>query len=400
MDDMPSFGKDMREKEFTFTEGAICINHGSYGAVPRRVQETQRRDMDEMNAFPDLWYRQNLKVKKDEARKCISEFINADPEDVVFVENATTAINSVLKSLDLGPEDIILCTDNTYGAVKITCEATVQSSWLKGKGVRVDYLSLKFPINSEDEVVDMYRDYFKNNTNVKMAVLDHITSPSAIKMPLEKLIPLCKEYGVLTMIDGAHAPGQIPLNLRQLDADFYAGNLHKWMYAPRGCAILHVKRNHHDWVKPLVTSFGYNTSFQDGFGYKGTRDDSPYCTVPEAIKFYNAIGGYDKILEYADGLLRNATELLTTSWKTERLPIPQSMEAPFMRMIELPELEGLSTYDEAEQRIVDNIKNYKIASQITCVGDKKYHRISANIYNTPDEYQKLCQMVLEQMTTA
>ncbi|VDI52311.1 Hypothetical predicted protein [Mytilus galloprovincialis] len=395
MDAMPLFGKEMKEKEFPLTEGVTFINHGSYGVVPRRIKEAQRKIIDEMDSSPDLWFRRNRRIKQDEARHCIAEFVHADPDDLVFVQNTTSGVNTVLKSMKLKPEDIILYNDNTYRAVINTCEATAQFSCIAG--VRTDLLTLQFPINSEDEVVEMYREYFKKQPNVKVAVLDHITSQSAIRMPLEKLIPLCKEYGIMTLIDGAHAPGQIPLNLKELDADFYSGNLHKWLYTPRGCAILYVKKEHQDWVRPIVTSHGYKTTFQNDFFKQGTRDDSPYCVVPEAIQFYKDLGGYEKIRDYTDDLLNTSTELLSSSWKTEKLQIPKSMEAPFMRLVRLPELKqtSMNSIDDGERRIVEIIINYGIVPCITFVDGKVYCRLSANVYNTKDDYKILCDLVLK-----
>ncbi|XP_076091282.1 uncharacterized protein LOC143063175 isoform X2 [Mytilus galloprovincialis] len=395
MDAMPLFGKEMKEREFPLTEGVTFINHGSYGVVPRRIKEAQRKIIDEMDSSPDLWFRRNRRIKQDEARHCIAEFVQADPDDLVFVQNTTSGVNTVLKSMKLKPEDIILYNDNTYRAVINTCEATAQFSCIAG--VRTDLLTLQFPINSEDEVVEMYREYFKKQPKVTVAVLDHITSQSAIRMPLEKLIPLCKEYGVMTLIDGAHAPGQIPLNLKELDADFYSGNLHKWLYTPRGCAILYVKKEHQDWVRPIVTSHGYKTTFQNDFFKQGTRDDSPYCVVPEAIQFYKDLGGYEKIRDYTDDLLNTSTELLSSSWKTEKLQIPKSMEAPFMRLVRLPELKqtSMNSIDDGERRIVEIIINYGIVPCITFVDGKVYCRLSANVYNTKDDYKILCDLVLK-----
>ncbi|CAG2234078.1 unnamed protein product [Mytilus edulis] len=154
-------------------------------------------------------------------------------DDLVFVQNATTGVNTILKSLKFDKGDAILCTDNTYAAIKNTCNATSELPGAKdampsnqqtvpvSQFAREEYIDLKFPIGHEDEVVEMFGNISKNNPKVKLAVIDHITSPSAIRMPIEKLIPLCKEFGVLSLIDGAHAPGQIPLNLKELDADFY-----------------------------------------------------------------------------------------------------------------------------------------------------------------------------------
>ncbi|XP_052092722.1 uncharacterized protein LOC127729107 isoform X2 [Mytilus californianus] len=391
MGDMPDFGKEMREKEFDLKDGVTFINHGSFGVVPLRVQEAQIRVLYEINSFPDLWFRINRRIKQDESLRLIAEFVNTEADDLVFVQNATTGVNTVLKSFKFDKGDVILCTDNTYAAIKNTCSATAELPGVKD--ICVEYIDLKFPIVNEDEVVEMFREYFKNNPTVKLAVIDHITSPSAIRMPIEKLIPLCKEFGVLSLIDGAHAPGQIPLNLKELDADFYTGNFHKWLYTPRGCAILYVKRTHQDWVRPLVTSHGHKTTFQNDFFEQGTRDDSPYCVVPDALTFYKDIGGYDKIYGYVDDLLNKATNMLTTSWKTEKLQIPRSMEAPFMRMVRLPKLKGLSSGDECENRIKDNILRHNIVCQISSVHGIAYCRLSANIYNTDEDYQVLCEFI-------
>ncbi|CAC5373933.1 EGT2 [Mytilus coruscus] len=397
MGDMPDFGKEMREKEFDLKDGVTFINHGSYGVVPLRVQEAQNRVLYEINSFPDLWFRINRRIKQDESLRLIAEFVNTETDDLVFVQNATTGVNTVLKSFKFDKGDVILCTDNTYAAIKNTCSATAE---LPGaKDIRVEYIDLKFPIVNEDEVVEMFREYFKNNPTVKLAVIDHITSPSAIRMPIEKLIPLCKEFGVLSLIDGAHAPGQIPLNLKELDADFYTGNFHKWLYTPRGCAILYVKRAHQDWVRPLVTSHGHKTTFQNDFFEQGTRDDSPYCVAPDALTFYKDIGGYDKIYGYVDDLLNKATNMLTTSWKTEKLQIPRSMEAPFMRMVRLPKLKGLSSGTDSNQYIVDTILKYRIVVATVFIDDDFYCRLSANIYNTILDYQALCHVHCNRMST-
>ncbi|XP_052092724.1 uncharacterized protein LOC127729109 [Mytilus californianus] len=395
---IPTFGKEIKKTEFTLKDGVVFVNHGSYGVVPTRVQQAQDRIIGEMRDHPDLWWRHNLRLSIEESRKCVAEFVQADTDDIVFLQNATSGICSVLRSLPFKSGDIILCTDNSYQSVKYASEFIRESS--NGKGVLVEYLTLKFPINSENDVVELYREFFRNNQNVKLVIIDHITSPSAIVMPVNKLVELCREYGILSLIDGAHAPGQIPLNLRQLKADFYIGNLHKWLYTPKGCAILYIKKDHKDYIKPLAISHGYKKGILTDFFHQGTRDDSAYCVAPVAIQFFNDIGGHDKIQAYTDKLLCEAVKLLTDAWGTEKLAIPMSMEAPFMRIIKLPKLKvfaGLTTFDEVEPIIIDHLVNHNVSSQYTFVDGDICIRISANIYNSIEDYQKLANFICNLM---
>ena len=131
----------------------------------------------------------------------------------------------------------------------------------------------------------------RNKSVIDNAILDHITSPSALVLPLKKMIEECRKRGVLVLVDGAHAPGQVEINLEELRPDFYTGNFHKWVFTPRGCAILWVHKDHHDWCTPLVTSHMYNKGFQLEYGVQGTRDDTPYFLVPDSIQFYKDVGG-------------------------------------------------------------------------------------------------------------
>lgn len=396
LENIPKFGEDMKRQEFTLREDVTYVNHGALGAVPRRVQEEQKRILDEINKYPDL-FQYEQKVKQENGRKSIAEFIHADPEDVVLVQNTSTGYNTVLKSFKWKPGDIVLGTNHSYCGVVCASEAATKA--YNVKDVKTEYLQLKFPIESEDDIVEMYRQYFKIN-QVKLAVIDHITSVSACKMPIDKLIPLCKEYGVLTLIDGAHAPGQLQLNMKELDPDFYTGSLNKWLYTPAGCAMLYIKKEHQSWVKPLVTVDSYIPGIQSAFFWQGSRAYSPYCVIPEAIQFHNDIGGCKKLQEHASTLLNEATDLLTSSWKTEKLQIPKSMEAPYMRLVMLPKLKehsGLATFDEVEKMMKEHIVKHKFSVKYTSIDDRVYVRLSANVYNTREDYHNYCRFICNQM---
>lgn len=386
LENIPKFGEDMKRQEFTLRKDVTYVNHGALGAVPRRVQEEEKRILDEIYKYPDLFHYEQVKVKLDNGRQSIAEFIHADPEDVVLVQNTSTGINTVLKSMRWKPGDILLGTNLNYCSAVCASEAATKA--YNVKDVTTEYLQIKFPIESENEIVDMYKEYFKRK-QVKLAVIDHATSVSACKMPIHKLIPLCKEYGVLTLIDGAHAPGQLQLNMKELDPDFYTGSLNKWLYTPAGCAILYIKKEHQSWVKPLVTAESWIPGIQ-----------SPYCVIPEAIKFHSDIGGCKKLQEHAAKLLNEATELLTSSWKTEKLQMPKSMEAPYMRLAMLPKLRdhsGLATFDEVEKLMKDHIVNHRFSVKYTSMDDNIYIRLSTNVYNTREDYHNYCRFICDQM---
>ena len=216
--------------------------------------------LSECEAFPDKWYRGWARIKYDQNLSRAAEFLGSDVKNMVFLTNPTTAINAIFNSLTFTADDTILCYSHTYNAVRHIVDATAQK-W----GCKVHYADLKLPIQSEDEVVEMFVEPAKS-LKVKIAIIDHISSCSAIKFPVRRIIEGLKALGVLTLVDGAHAPGQIAnLALDQLDADFYTGTLHKWCYATKGTAILWVNPKHQSWVRPLVTSHNYLKGYQEEF---------------------------------------------------------------------------------------------------------------------------------------
>lgn len=379
---LPPFGQQLRE-EFCMRKGSMFLNHGSFGMVPRRIKDIQKLYIDKMDDHPDDWFRRNNLGKWKKGRDAVAKFVNADPQEVVLVQNATTGINTVLKSLKLKEGDGILTTNNTYPAIQYTCEHTKTSNY----GSRCHTMVIHYPIKSDEDVVEQYRQFLSSNPHIRLAVIDHITSSTAVVMPIKKIIRVCRDYGVLCMIDGAHAPGQASIDMKDLDPDFYTGNLHKWAYTPRGCALLYVKKEHQTWVCPLVTSWYYLQDFTMQFFMQGTRDDCAYITVPDALQLYEDLGGMISITEYTSSLLDQVTERMVTEWGTGKLPIPRDMEAACMRMIRLPKLEQYDVSTAEAIRLMDDLYyEHDIQVQVFCVLDNLYVRLSANVYNYPDEY--------------
>ncbi|XP_046562725.1 hercynylcysteine sulfoxide lyase-like [Haliotis rubra] len=351
------YGAKIR-KEFSLQKSETFLNHGSFGAVPKCVQQVQRRFLDEMERHPDDWYRRNAYTYWQESQKAAADFMHCEQQDLVFVENTTT-------------------------------------------GVQLFEMEIQFPISSEDEICEKYEDFFKSNLNTKIAIIDAITSPSAVVMPLKRLVDLCHRYGVMAVVDGAHAVGTLPVNLTELGADVFTGSFHKWLFTPRGCGMLYVKREHHTWVRPLVTCWFHGLSLDKQFFLVATADQTPFTTANYAVEFYQRIGGMDKIIGYASSLATEAHEYILKKLQAEPLQIPQSMESPTMRVIRLPDLPQYPCTLEGSIAFHTDVRyKYNIQCAIELIQGHLHLRISSQIYNTMEEYKRLADCLLEVIQTS
>ncbi|KAK3591460.1 hypothetical protein CHS0354_033460 [Potamilus streckersoni] len=386
------FGPNILEC-FRLRDGSTFINHGSYGTVPKKVTDHQIRLLMEMESHPDDWFRNKVDKYLQQAISCVSEFLQTSPQDTVLIQNATKGVNTVLKSFPLKSLDAILITSLTYPAVRMAANAVTA----RLQGVECLTLDVRFPIESNDSICDQYQTCLDQHPNIKLAIIDHITSPSAVVMPVKRLVKLCHDRNVIVIIDGAHGPGQLPLNLPEIDADFYTGNFHKWVYTPRGCAFLWKNPAYQNaWLAPLVTSFYHGQGFQLEFGFEGTKDDTPCISVIEGIKFYHDIGGFESINCYNSTLVRRAADLLTSAWGTQKLLIPPCMESPNMINVQLLDIPGyLKTPGDEKHLMKDLYELYGIQTMTVCIQGELYIRISAQVYNCMQDYEKLCRAVLE-----
>ncbi|XP_070532415.1 uncharacterized protein [Ptychodera flava] len=388
------FGKEMRKAEFFFYDDITPCNHGSFGAVPKQVFDARYRFLVESEQNPDLFQMFNCAKYHQAACVQVAQFVGADTNDIVFIPNVTTAISTVLNSLRLAKDDKILTSNVTYpsmvNAADAACEMSISDA-------RVLTLNVRFPINSKEEFIQNYRDILSSNSSIKIAIIDHITSSTALVIPIKELIKLCREIGVQTFIDGAHAPGQIALNIEELQPDYYTGDLHKWLYTPRGAAFLWINPKHHNIIKPLVTSHNCKQSMQKQFFQRGTQDNSTYLSAPAAIKFYTDIGGMGAIHEYTNSLLEWGIPMLAEAWGTETLAVPANMMAPNMRLVRLPTSDV--KYDTTDQWAIDILANIYDKHRVLCapveVQCQLWCRVSVNIYNTKEDLMHLRDAVLD-----
>ncbi len=276
---------------FTLDPSVTFLNHGSYGAMPTPVRAAQQALRDRLERQPVLFLGRELAVELGAAQAVVAAYLGARPEDLAFVPNATFGVNLIARSLEriLQPGDEILANDHEYGACANAWEAVCRRS-----GAR--YVELALPMPDEtSEGADEYleRIWAGVTPRTRLIFLSHITSPTAIRLPVEGVIARAREAGILTLIDGAHAPGQLDLDLDALGADFYTGNAHKWLCAPKGAAFLHVRSERQDLVEPLTVSWGsmphkkfdLGSPFQDALIWSGTDDPTAYLAIPAAIAF-------------------------------------------------------------------------------------------------------------------
>jgi isopenicillin-N epimerase len=269
---------------FLLRPGVVYLNHGSFGACPRPVFDRYQAWQRELEAEPVEFLGRRSAELMRAARGALAAFVGADPDDLVFVPNATTGLNSVVRSLRLEPGDEVLATDHEYGALDRTWTFICEK-----RGARYVRRLLPLPIASAEEILDAVWSGVSDRTRVLF--LSHVTSTTAVVLPVAELVRRARERGIVTVIDGAHTPGQIPLDLAALGADFYAGNCHKWMNAPKGSAFLYARRAMQPLLEPLVVSWGWRSDrpgpsrFVDEYEWQGTRDIAAYLTVPAAIEF-------------------------------------------------------------------------------------------------------------------
>lgn len=323
----PAFALDFRR---------IHLNHGSYGTAPRSIMSVGRDWMDVIESFPDDWMRRRALGEFTSVCARLASFLHAPPGSVAFVENATVAVNTVLRCARVAAGEVLLMNDNTYNACKNAVEDTARA-----RGAHVVTFKFSMPPDSNAGMVRELESALQAAAargRVAFVLLDHITSPTAVVMPVRDMVASCRRLapGVQVMIDGAHAPGQLDLDLPHIGADWYTGNLHKWCFTLKGCAFLHARDDVIDGTQSLVISHYWRLPFLHRFWMQGTNDQSRFMAVPAALDFMqHALGGVRRMRAYNACLARAAAVMLCEAWGTTPLA-PRHLCAPFLVAIEAP----------------------------------------------------------------
>ncbi|MDP6850685.1 MAG: aminotransferase class V-fold PLP-dependent enzyme [Planctomycetota bacterium] len=370
---------------WTLDSGVAYLNHGSFGAVLSVVQEHQNELRRRMEEQPYDFMVRQLRPALAEARSSLASFLGSSPNDLVFVNNATEGVNSVLRSFPWKPGDRILVTDHEYQA----CRNAVD--FVAGQfGLEVDVAEIPFPLISPDIVVDQVLGLVSPQT--RLVLLDHVTSPTALILPIERLISALRSDGIQVLIDGAHAPGMLSLNLNHLGADYYTGNCHKWMCSPRGAGFLWVREERQEEVRPVSISHGASedspeiTRFIEEFSWKGTDDPTAWLCVPAAIAALDSLasGGWPDIMQANRQLALEARDILCTALSIAP-PAPDSMIGS-MASIPLPPGDPELFYKQ--------LLSLGIEVPVFNWNHSRILRISAQIYNTREDYETLSQNMM------
>ncbi len=381
-----------RRAQWSLDEEVTFLNHGSFGACPRVVLEEQARLRAQLEAQPVRFLQRELEPLLDAARGELAAFLKARADDLVFVPNATTGVNAVVRSLELKPGDELLTTDHAYNACRnVLVEAARRS------GAVVVTAAVPFPLDGPAQVLEAIM--AKVTPRTRLAMIDHVTSPTALVFPIDKIVHELELRGVDVLVDGAHAPGAVPLDLEALRPHYYTGNLHKWVCAPKGAAFLWVRPDRQETLRPPVVSHGENirrpgrSAFHDRFDWPGTFDPTAWLSVPAALRFCATLfaGGWDELREHNRHLAISARALVASRIGVA-LPCPNQMLAS-MATLPLPEPlqerpAGAERFDAAQTAIYESSR-VEVPVMRWGTPLRRWIRLSAHAYNRTADYHRL-----------
>lgn len=389
---LPASAEHMRH--FLLDADVVFLNHGSFGACPHPVLAEQDRLCARLEQEPVRFFLEEAPVLLGRARAALAELVGADEQDLVFVANATTGVNAVLRSLELQPGDELLETDHGYNACRNVLRYLAART-----GALVRTVALPLPISGPQEVVERVLQAVTPRT--RLALLDHVTSPTALVLPIAELVRALHERGVDTLVDGAHAPGMLPLDLRALGAAYYTGNCHKWLCTPRGAGFLYVRRDRQAGLVPAVLSHGYNAPPSEQprlhvlFDWTGTVDPTPVLCVPAAIAFLSGLmpGGLAALQERNRQLACQARQRLCAALGV-RPPCPAEMLGS-MAAVPLPDGNGSPPGLPSRADPLQVQLRERFAVQVPIVPwpawPHRLLRISVQAYNSPAQYDYLAE---------
>jgi len=378
---------------WTLDPNTVFLNHGSFGATPTVIMDEQRRIRSLMEEDPVRFFEREYLGLWDDARRALSEFMNADVEGMAFVSNATQGINTVLRSLRLQPGDEIIVPDHSYQACWNAVDFVTERS-----GAKTVVVEVPFRVEGPQEVFDIIMDAVTDRT--VLALIDTVTSPTGMRMPFEELTTQLQSRGVDVLLDAAHGPGIVPLDLSALAPAYCTGNCHKWLCSPKGSAFLHIREDRKHLIRPLNISHGASfegdaqEKFEFEFSWPGTQDPSAWMCIPKAIEYLGDLveGGWPEIMRRNHALAIEGRGILCEALGTSP-PFPDSMVSA-LASVEIT-TEGEVGPMSPEGDPFHNLLLDEYGIQVPVMPWRhhgvRYIRISAQLYNHEDEYRYLAE---------
>ena len=366
------------KQQFLLDKDIVFLNHGSFGSCPKPVFDAYQNWQNLLESQPVQFLHKHLYPELKKSRLALGNFVGCSEDEIVFFQNPTTAVSNIIYNLNLKPHDEVLMTDHEYGAL-----VRAWNSWSKKTGTKIIQQKIPVPLKNEKQFIE---EFFKGVTKkTKVIFISQITSSTALIFPIKKIVEYAKNNGIITIIDGAHVPGHIELDINDLGCDFYTGAIHKWLCAPKGTSFLYVKKEHQDWVKPLIYSWGKEgddptpSEFLQDFQWQGTRDMSSFLTIPTVIDFYN--NNIKRLQIQSRELTAEAFRKFQSIIGTDPISngghwIGQMVSHPLPKNVDI----------NIKQQLWDL---YKIEIPIFMWNNQNYIRISIQVYNDKNDVDSL-----------
>ncbi|HEY7272115.1 MAG TPA: aminotransferase class V-fold PLP-dependent enzyme [Actinoplanes sp.] len=367
---------------FSLDPAVSYLNHGALGAMPISVQRAQQRLRDEIESDPVRFYAQGLIDRIIHTRRHLAAFLGAEPDGSALVPNVTAGVSLVLQSIRLEAGDEVLLTDHAYGAVALAVRRECRRA---GANARTVALPLDVPAA---EAVARIRGALRPG-RTKLLIIDQIASATAQVLPVQGIVAAARDVDIAVLVDAAHAPGMLPVDVAAVDADFWVGNLHKWAFAPRGTALLAVAPGWRRWIDPLVVSWEQDAGFPLSVEFQGTLDYSPWLAAPAGLFLLRTLG-VDLVREHNAALAAYGQRVIGAALGLAEPDLPAPAGPAAMRIVPLPS--GLATTQAEAQALRQHIAD-KLATEVgvTAWGGRGWLRLSAQVYNRPEEYDRLAE---------